>query len=57
MAPVTTANGAQVTNVPLYNVGVMERYHYVPGETVFFRFGSEQGVTLCDCYGNSIRAQ
>lgn len=57
VAPVTTANGAQVTNVPLYNVGVMERYHYVPGETVFFRFGSEQGVTLCDCYGNSIRAQ
>lgn len=54
--PVTTANGSQVTNVPLYNIGVMERYHYVPGETIFFRFGGETGVTLCDCYGNSIRA-
>ena len=53
--PVTTANGSQVTNVPLYNVGVMERYHYVPGETIFFRYGGEQGVTLTDCYGNSIR--
>ena len=54
--PVVTANGSSVTNVPLYNVGVMERYHYVPGETIFFRYGGEQGVTLCDCYGNSIRA-
>ena len=54
--PVTTANGSSVTNVPLYNIGVMERYHYVPGETLFFRYGGEQGVTLTDCYGNSIRA-
>lgn len=52
--PVVTANGAQVVNVPLYNVGVMERYNYIPGETVYFRFGGEQGVTLCDCYGNSV---
>lgn len=52
--PVTTANGSQVTYVPLYNVGVIERYHYIPGETVFFRYGGEQGVTLCDCYGNSV---
>ena len=53
--PVTTANGSKVTNVPLYNVGVMQRYHYIPGETIFFRYGGEQGVTLTDCYGNSIR--
>lgn len=53
--PVVTANGSSVTTVPLYNVGVMERYHYVPGETIFFRYGGEQGVSLCDCYGNSIR--
>ena len=53
--PVTTANGSQVTNVPLYNIGVMERYHYVPGDIIYFRYGGEQGVTLCDCYGNSIR--
>lgn len=52
--PVTTANGAQVTNVPLYNVGVMERYHYVPGETIYFRFGGETGVNTCDIYGNSV---
>lgn len=54
--PVVTANGSSVTTVPLYNVGVMERYHYIPGETIFFRYGGETGVTLCDCYGNSIRA-
>lgn len=53
--PVTTANGAEVTNVPLYNIGVMERYHYVPGETIFFRFGGETGVTTCDHSGNSVR--
>lgn len=52
--PVTTGNGAQVTNVPLYNIGVMERYHYVPGETIYFRFGGETGVTTCDVYGNSV---
>ena len=53
--PVVTANGAEVTNVPLYNIGVMERYHYVPGEKIFFRFGGETGVTTCDYLGNSVR--
>lgn len=53
--PTKTANGAEVTNVPLYNIGVMERYHYIPGETIYFRFGGETGVTLCDVYGNSVR--
>lgn len=52
--PVKTVTGAEVTNVPLYNIGVMERYHYVPGETIYFRFGGETGVTLCDCYGRSV---
>lgn len=52
--PVVTGNGAEVTNVPLYNIGVMERYHLIPGETVYFRFGGEQGVTLCDVYGRSV---
>lgn len=52
--PVTTATGAQVTTVPLYNIGVMERYHYVKGETIYFRFGGETGVTTCDVYGNSV---
>ena len=52
--PVRTANGSEVTNVPLYNIGVMDRYHYVPGETIYFRYGGEQGVTLCDYLGNSV---
>ena len=52
--PVVTGTGAEVTNVPLYNIGVMERYHYIPGEMVYFRFGGEQGVTLCDVYGRSV---
>ena len=51
--PVVTANGAEVTNVPLYNVGVMERYELVPGETIYFRFGGETGVSLCDSTGES----
>lgn len=54
--PVTTSNGAEVTTVPLYNIGVMERYGYVPGETIYFRFGGEQGVSCCDVYGNSVQA-
>lgn len=53
--PIKCSNGAVVTNVPLYNVGVMERYHYVPGSDIFFKFGGETGVTLCDYLGNSVR--
>ena len=53
--PVVTSNGAEVTNVPLYNIGVMERYHYTPGKPIFFRFGGETGVTLCDYNGDSVR--
>ena len=55
VTPVITANGTQVTNVPLYNVGVMERYRYIPGEIIYFRYGGETGVTLCDVYGNSVK--
>lgn len=53
--PVKCSNGAVVTNVPLYNIGVMERYKYVPGADIFFKFGGETGVTLCDYLGNSVR--
>ena len=53
--PVLTANGSSVTNVPLYNIGVMERYGYVPGQTIYFRYGGEQGVTTCDYNGESVR--
>lgn len=53
--PTVCSNGAEVKVVPLYNVGVMERYGYTPGETVFFRFGGEQGVTCCDYEGKSVQ--
>lgn len=53
--PVVCKNGATVTNVPLYNVGVMDRYGLFTGQSVHFRFGGETGVTLCDEFGNSVR--
>lgn len=51
---VVASNGAEVTTVPLYNIGVMDRYGYTPGETIYFRFGGETGVTLCDYNGKSV---
>ena len=54
VAPVKTSNGAEVKNVPLYNIGVMERLHILPGSTVYFLFGGETGVSLCDRYGNKV---
>lgn len=54
--PVVCKNGATVTNVPLYNVGVMDRYGLYTGSLIHFRFGGETGVTLCDEFGNSVRA-
>lgn len=53
--PVVTGNGSEVRTVPLYNIGVMERYNYVNGETIYFRYGGEQGVTCCDYLGNSVQ--
>lgn len=44
--PVITVTGATVTNVPLYNVWVMERLKLIPGNEIYFRFGGETGVTL-----------
>lgn len=55
ITPVVTGNGSEVRTVPLYNIGVMERYHYVPGETIYFRYGGETGVTCCDYLGNSVQ--
>ena len=53
--PVICSTGAEIKVVPLYNVGVMERYGYTPGNKVYFRFGGETGVTLCDMYGDSVK--
>ncbi len=53
--PVITSNGSTVEVVPLYNIGVMERYNYLPGRVVYFRYGGEQGVTCCDENGDSVR--
>ena len=52
--PVKTSNGSSVSVVPLYNVGVMERFHIVPGSTVYFLYGGETGVSLCDRAGNKV---
>ena len=52
--PVIASNGAEIKTVPLYNVGVMERYGYTPGETIYFRYGGETGVCLCDYNGKSV---
>jgi NAD-dependent DNA ligase len=54
--PTMTANGATVTTVPLYNVGVMEKYELYPGSTIWFKFGGETGVTLCDSNGDRVSA-
>ena len=51
--PVHTG-GNSVTNVPLYNIGVMNKYNYVPGEYIYFKYGGEQGVTTVDSFGNSV---
>ena len=45
--PTLTANGASVTNVPLYapiHILALEAY---PGNTIHFRFGGEAGVVPC----------
>lgn len=53
--PVTCRNGATVKNVPLYNIGVMDRYKYITGSEIYFKFGGETGVTLCDVHGRSVK--
>ena len=52
--PVITSSGMEVTNVPLYNVGVMEKYKLIPGAEIYFKFGGETGVTLVAPDGSSI---
>ena len=44
--PTITRNGATVTMVPLYNVGIMDKYGLIPGAEIHFRFGGETGVAL-----------
>ena len=52
--PVVTVTGAEVTTVPLYNVGVMNDLKLIPGSEIHFRFGGETGVTLCTADGTKI---
>ena len=52
--PVVTVTGAEVTTVPLYNVGVMNDLKLIPGAEIHFRFGGETGVTLCTADGTKI---
>ena len=54
VAGVFTRNGSEVRTVPLYNVGVMQEYKYYPGNTVYFRYGGETGVSLTDASGNLV---
>lgn len=51
IVPVVTSTGAQVSVVPLYNIWVMETLGLTPGAEVYFKFGGETGVTLCDANG------
>lgn len=55
--PVITSSGAEVSTVPLYNVGVMDKYKLIPGATIYFKHGGETGVTLCDEMGVMIGEQ
>lgn len=52
--PTKTANGAVVSVVPLYNIGMMEKLRLIPGATIYFTFGGETGVSLCDSLGNKV---
>ena len=52
--PVITVTGAEVATVPLYNVGIVERLKLYPGSEIYFRFGGESGVNLCDANGDSV---
>lgn len=45
--PTLTANGASVTNVPLYAPIHILRLEAYPGNILFFRFGGEAGVVPC----------
>lgn len=52
--PTRTANGAVVSVVPLYNIGMMEKLRLIPDEKIYFTFGGETGVSLCDSLGNKV---
>lgn len=52
--PTRTANGAVVSVVPLYNIGMMEKLRLIPDEKIYFTFGGETGVSLCDILGNKV---
>jgi NAD-dependent DNA ligase len=55
--PVVMPNGATVTVVPLYNVGVMKKYSYYSGQEIYFGFGSEHGVVCLDEDGERVTSE
>lgn len=52
--PVKATTGQSISNVPLYNIGVMSDLNLVPGSTIYFKFGGETGVTLVRSDGSSV---
>lgn len=53
--PITTVSGQTTAFVvPLYNVGVMQKLHLVPGSEIHFRHGGETGVQLLTPDGESV---
>lgn len=52
---VIVSNGNRITSVPLYNIGVMQRYKYYTGNDVYFEYGGETGVTAVSPDGKTVR--
>ncbi len=45
--PVITLTGESINNVPLYNVGIMEKLGLIPGNKVYFKFEGEEEPHTC----------
>jgi len=52
--PVITVTGSTVEYVPLFNVGVIEKFNYTPGNKVYFKFGGEDNITVVKPDGTPI---
>lgn len=54
--PVITVTGVTVTSVPLFNLGVVEKYNYTPDNIIHFRFGGYDSVSVVKPNGTPISA-